>query len=249
MSEPETLRRNTPVQFYAPETQAIVGNVVMLPQEGSSSGGTHRPLNSYAVLFDDHSLLFDAPYSWTMGGIRDLAKQGKTPRALVLSHRNTAGSGDAFEAIQSEFGIPVLLHPADQGHAEAEAAGVPFGDPMDDPLLQADGIEVIHIPGHTAGSIVLYVPEPGGVLLAGDGAVAPGPGQAAEPPRLERPKMAAEAEAVFRAAWQKLTDRLPLAAVLPLHGQAYLRDDLGDAAFERALANVWQGPPMDPSGG
>ena len=81
------------MQFYAPKTQVIVDNIVMLPQKGSASGGTHRPLNSFALLFDDHSLLFDAPYSWTLDGIRDLAQQGKPPRALILSHRNTAGSG------------------------------------------------------------------------------------------------------------------------------------------------------------
>ncbi len=120
---------------------------------------------------------------------------------------------------------------------------------MDDALLRADGIEVIHIPGHTAGSVMLYLAGHGGVLLAGDSAVALGPEQAAEPPRLERPKMAPDADAAFRDAWVELVKRLPLAAVLPLHGQAYLRDDLGDAAFEAALANIWEGAPMDPFGG
>lgn len=236
------------MQFYAAETQTIAGPVVMLPQKGSASGGTRRPLNSFAVVRADHSILFDAPYSWTLDGIRRLAAEGKPPRALVLSHRNTAGSGDAFERITTEFGITVLLHPADQDHDEAKGAGVAFVDPMTSDALRAAGIEVLHVPGHTDGSIMLYLAEAGGVLLAGDGAVAPGPEQDPQPPRLERPKMADAADARFKDLWQRLAARLPLDAVLPLHGRAYSRSELGAEAFDRAVANVWSGPPMDPRG-
>ena len=236
-------------RFYAPDTQPVVGPVVLLPQEGSSSGGTNRPLNSYAVLREGRSILFDAPVSWALEGIRALAAEGRPPRALVISHKDLASSGDAFDLFREEFDAPVLMHPADQTHPAAQGLGLAFQDPMESAVLAGAGARVIHMPGHTPGSIMLYLADEGGILLAGDSAVAPGPEQAAEPPRLERPKMAEEAERPFLDAWEKLAARLPLAAVLPLHGRRYLRAELGSEAFDAAVANLWRGPPMDPSGG
>ena len=51
------------IEFYADRTQPLVGPVVMLPQRGSATGGSKRPLNSFAILREDYSILFDAPFS------------------------------------------------------------------------------------------------------------------------------------------------------------------------------------------
>lgn len=233
------------MQFYSPDSQTIAGPVRMLPQKGSVSGGSKRPLNSYAILGERSSILFDAPYTWTVPGIDALVADGTPPRALVLSHRNTAGSGDAFDRMVQTYDLPILLHPDDQKHPEADGAGVPFED-TDHPLLREAGIEVIHVPGHTDGSVMLYLPDEGGILLAGDSAVGPGPEQSDRTPRLERPKMDDDAQVGFVEVWKRVVVDRPIAAVLPLHGAAYLRADHPDD-FDAIVANIWTGPPMDPS--
>ena len=211
------------IEFYAPKTQPIAGPVVMLPQKGSVTGGSKRPLNSFAILRDDYSILFDAPFSWVMDGVQRLADDGHPPLACVLSHRDLASSGDAFDALRSEFGASILLHPDDQETDAAKAAGVAWGDPTtgQGAVMLADaGLELIHAPGHSPGSIMLYLGDEGGILLAGDNAVGPGPEQADQTPRLERP-IGADKDSRFVAEWRRTVSRLPIAAVLPLHGQAY----------------------------
>ena len=52
-------------------------------------------------------------------------------------------------------------------------AGIAYEDPVGHPLMTAFGAEVVHLPGHTAGSIGLYLPAGGGTLLAGDAAMGP----------------------------------------------------------------------------
>ncbi len=235
------------MNFYDPEIQTIAGPVVMLPQAGSATGGTGRPLNSFAVLRPGHSILLDAAYSWCIDGIRELAERGHPPRAMVLSHRNTAGSGDAFARFRSDFDAPVLLHPNDQRHEEAREAG-PYVDPVGHQALDEAGIRVIHMPGHTDGSIILHVEDEGGILLAGDSAVAPGPEQDTRPPRLERPTMPGAAKERFIAEWKAIWEHVRPDAILPLHGHCYLRSDLGDDAYRVAIENIWTGSPMDPSG-
>ena len=239
--------RGSTMEFYSSDAQPIIGPVVMLPQKGSTSGGSKRPLNSYAVLREGHSILFDAPFSWVMDGIHRLASDGHPPAAMAISHRDLAGSGDAFEAFSQAFGVPILMHPADQAEDAPSELDVPLGDPMDGEggrLLHEAGIEVIHVPGHSPGSIMLYLPDEGGILLAGDCAVGPGPDQTDRTPRLER-TIAIEDEARFADIWQKIVDRLPLAGVLPLHGEMYLRRDRPDD-FDRIVVNIWSGKPMDP---
>lgn len=235
------------MDFYSPDMQPIVGPVVMLPQKGSVSGGSKRPLNSYAILREGRSILFDAPVSWAMDGVRQLAEDGHPPAALVISHRDLAGSGDEFEAFRDEFGVPILMHPADQREDAPSKLSVALHDPMEGEggrILQDAGIEVIHVPGHSPGSIMLYLADEGGILLAGDCAVGPGPEQSDRSPRLERPSKADEDER-FLDTWRKTVDRLPIAAVLPLHGEAYTRAEHGDE-FDRIVANIWTGEPMDP---
>ena len=234
------------IEFYADRTQPLIGPVVMLPQAGSATGGSKRPLNSYAVLRDGYSVLFDAPFSWVVDGVQRLADDGHPPLACVLSHRDLAASGDAFADLASEFGVSILLHPDDQATVAAKEADVAWGDPTTGQgaaiLADAD-LELIHIPGHSPGSVMLYLADDGGVVLAGDSAVGPGPEQADQTPRLQRP-IKADEDPRFIETWRRTISRLPIAAVLPLHGQGYHARDHDD--FAGVVANNWRGEPMDP---
>lgn len=229
------------MEFYAERMQPVVGPVSMLPQAGSSSGGTKRPMNSYAVRRDGYSVLVDAGFDWTLPGWDRLAEAGMPPRALVLTHRDVIPDAPMFDRIEADWQVPVLLHPGDAGDAPEGRTE----SPLDHALLDEAGLEVIEMPGHSPGSIMLYLGDMGG-LLAGDSAVAPGPEQPADPPRLERPKM--DGAGAFCARWRDLVEARAIDAVLPLHGRTYTRHDLGDMLFDAALRNVWQGPPMDPAG-
>ena len=229
------------MQFYSSNSQKLFDDILFLPQEGAVAGPTGRPPNSYAILFNDHSILFDAAYSWNISGIRALVDEGKPPRALVLSHRNVAGQGD-FERL-SEFDLQIFLHPDDAKHEEASKRGINYQNPVDSDLLR-DELEVIYIPGHTDGSIMLYWSHHGGVLFAGDSAVAPGPKQEQEPPRLLRPKMGDEkTDRDFKERWQTIAKERQINSVLPLHGTAYVeREDI-----QEIVAAIWRQEPMNPS--
>lgn len=98
------------------------------------------------------------------------------------------------------------------------------------------------MPGHTPGSIMLRWPQNAGVLLAGDSAVGPGPGEEPDPPRISRPAMAAGVDAAFVARWQEIVEHKTFSSILPLHGRPVIdRSDIGAIA-----AGIWEHPPVDP---
>ena len=232
------------MQFYSSNSQNLFDDIILLPQKGAVAGPTGRPPNSYAILFDDHSVLFDAAYSWNLSGIRVLVDEGKPPRALVLSHRNVAGAGDLFDTLQLEFGLPIFLHPDDAKHEEASKRNIDYENPVNSDLLQRDKLETIHIPGHTDGSIMLYYSRHGGVLFAGDSAVAPGPKQDLERSRLLRPKMPDEkSDRNFKERWQKLAKERQFNSVLPLHGTAYVEHE----DISKIVTSIWMQEPMNPA--
>ena len=236
------------MEFYSERSQHVHGPVMLLPQKGSFTGGSGRPMNSYAILRTHGCILFDAPFSWIMDTIEQYIGMECAPRAIVLSHRDLAGSGDAFEQIVEHYELPILIHPADRHDKKARHLNVPLDDVTSGEgarELERAEIEMIHIPGHSPGSIMLYVPDEGGVLLAGDSAVGPGPEQDDQSPRLQRP-IGADEDERFIATWKEVVDTRPIAAVLPLHGAYYRREDLGEEAFARVVANIWEGEPMDP---
>ena len=228
-------------QFFSPETQALFDDLLLLPQEGAQTGPTGRPPNSFAVLVSGRSILFDAPYSWVVPAVRRLRDEGHAPAALVLSHSNVAVQGDAFDVMTGEFEVPVLLHPADAAASEPRQSGVEFADPLQSNILAESGLEVFRFPGHTEGSIVLYWQEHGGVVLAGDSAVGPGPRQDPEPPRLIRaPAMNAEADENLRKLWRNFEK--PIRTLGPLHGAVYVdRDDI-----QEIMHPLIEGEPMGP---
>ena len=225
--------------FFASGAQPLFDSLLLLPQEGALAGPTGRPPNSYAFFSESQTVLFDAPYRWVLPALRRLRESGRPPTALVLSHRHVAAQGDAFAVIRDEFDVPFYLHPDDARHPEAQRAGVVFEDPGTSELLAEAGLDVWSAPYHTQGSIMLHSAKHGGLVLAGDSAVAPGPKQDVHPPRLERPPtISPEADDALQDFWRSL-DR-PLRSILPLHGVPYTdRDDLD--AIMRPLI---EGKPM-----
>ncbi|WP_420392009.1 hypothetical protein [Acuticoccus sp.] len=229
-------------QFYSPTTQTLFDDILWLPQAGAKAGPTGRPPNSYAILLQGSSILIDAVYSWTLDGIRKIADAGMPPSAFVLTHVDVAEQGDAFEEIRSQYGCPILLHPADHGPRAAKA-GVAFMDPREDRAIVDARFDVIEMPFHTPGSIMLHTNRNRGVVFAGDSAVAPGPKQDPEPPRLARPKVDEALEEDFKEQWMVLKSQRLMSSILPLHGTPYVdRPDLRDIAM-----SLREGPPMDPS--
>lgn len=228
------------IDFHAETSQPIAGPVTMLPQKGSVSGGSNRPLNSYAIRRGDRVVLVDAPFSWLTHALDAMIGDGARIAALVLTHRDLCASGDAFDWF-AERHVPVALHADDRDSEKARATGLTYADPFE---VVGDGIDVIHLPGHTPGSILLHLPDDG-LLLAGDSAVGPGPDQD-RTPRLQRPK-GADGDDRFLPGWKALAAERRIDGVLPLHGEVYLRDEHAD--FDAIVARIWDGAPMDPSGG
>lgn len=89
--------------------------------------------------------------------------------AVVTTHGHADHHG-AAEAVSRALDVPVLLHPAD--HA---LAGLPFVEPLGTGPLTVGrtGIEVVHTPGHTPGSVCLLLD---GVAITGDTLFPGGPG-------------------------------------------------------------------------
>ena len=149
------------IEFYSEKLQTVAGPVSMLPQKGSVSGGSHRPLNSFSIRVDDDggagTILFDAPYSWTTEAVFALHDQAPVI-AQLLSHSDVVGSADAMEEQFSRTGIPFHLHQDDFGAIDHKATGwisaIAFAD-----FLKPYGLEVIHMPGHTPGSISFSASE------------------------------------------------------------------------------------------
>ena len=235
-------------RFYRPRRQWLVGGpdaggLVMLPQFGSPSGGTHRPLNAYALVFGPdlgrRAVLFDAPLRHAVPGVRGLIEDGIEPVCCVLSHADLAGSGDAFDALAGEFRLPLLLHPEDRHDPRARGLHLDWEDPA---TAFADGgafaelpVDVLHWPGHSPGSVMLWTPRFGGVLLTGDSAVAPGPMQPDGHPPLVRPPAPgagfAPTDAEVQDRWRDLLTRwrrdgTAPRTLAPLHGEVYA--DVGD---------------------
>lgn len=109
-----------------------------------------------------------------------LARHQLTVRQIVVTHAHIDHIASAL-ALKQITGAPILYNQADLplvammdeqagwiGVATPDVAP-PDHSPADGEVLAVRGIEatVIHTPGHTEGSVSLYIPQ-GGLLLAGD---------------------------------------------------------------------------------
>ena len=109
-----------------------------------------------------------------------LARHQLTVKQIVVTHAHIDHIASAL-ALKQITGAPILYNQADLplvammdeqagwiGVATPDVAP-PDHSPADGEVLAVRGIEatVIHTPGHTEGSVSLYIPQ-GGLLLAGD---------------------------------------------------------------------------------
>jgi len=145
-------------------------------------------VKAHAILADDGVTLIDSGYAGSLPRIEralnDLGRTVDDVRRVVCTHGHPdhAGGARAF----ADLGVEVFMHPADAANLEVGFADairrpsrgrifaamtppLPSFTPLSDggvlPVL--GGLEVIHTPGHTPGSVCLFAAAPG-VLFVGD---------------------------------------------------------------------------------
>ena len=213
-----------------PQMTHLRPDIVLIEHSDPGAEAVHISTNTYALLKDRRMLLVDTNVSPVLPFVRQLSNDGFSPAAVVITHRHVVGAGDALSDLKTEFKIPLLLHPIDAKHKQAVAAGIPFENPLGNPVLSEFGFDALLFPGQTAGSIMLYSSKNGGLLLTGDSASGTSSDQAkAGLERLIRPPIDTSIDdAEIRRQWLAF-DR-PVATVLPFHGTGYVDRPAADLA-------------------
>lgn len=140
----------------------------------SLDGGTWDVDNNVWLVGDDSEVVvIDAAHS--ADPIVD-AVGGRTVRGIVCTHGHNDHVTVAPE-LSERLDAPILLHPGDDVLWNMAHPGVGHEDLADDSRIAVVGTEirVIHAPGHSPGSVCLYLPE-AGQLFSGDTLFAGGPG-------------------------------------------------------------------------
>ena len=140
----------------------------------SLDGGTWDVDNNVWLVGDDSEVVvIDAAHS--ADPIVD-AVGGRTVRGIVCTHGHNDHVTVAPE-LSERLDAPILLHPGDDVLWDMTHPGVGHEDLTADSRITVGGTEirVIHAPGHSPGSVCLYLPE-AGQLFSGDTLFAGGPG-------------------------------------------------------------------------
>ncbi|HEY6274899.1 MAG TPA: MBL fold metallo-hydrolase [Streptosporangiaceae bacterium] len=130
--------------------------------------------NTWLVGDDDEVIVVDPGRD--AGAV--LAAVGDREVLAVICTHGHAGHVAAAPAVADAGEAPVFLHPADMlAWQEARLKTGPERMEPGGVFEVADvGLEVLHTPGHSPGSVSLYCEELG-VVLSGDALLAAGPGQ------------------------------------------------------------------------
>jgi len=213
-----------------PQMTHLRPDIVLIEHSDPGAEDVHLSTNTYALLNAGRMLLVDTNVSLLLPFVRQLSDDGFSPAALVITHRHVVALGDALSDLKTEFKIPLLLHPIDAKHKQAVAAGIPFENPIGHEVLSEFGFEALLFPGQTAGSIMLYSINNGGILLTGDSASGTSADQAkAGLEHLIRPPIDTSVDdAELRRRW--LAFYRPVATVLPFHGTGYIDRSAADLA-------------------
>ncbi|RIK39315.1 MAG: MBL fold hydrolase [Chloroflexi bacterium] len=181
------------------------------------------------------AMVIDAPRDAWRAAVRAAEEAGAQVVLVIATHGHWDHVTDLARV--QELGIPVGAHPGDAyllADPHGQGLDIPFlVDPVqiDEPLLEGDRlglgdfeVRVLHTPGHTPGSITLYVPAIG-ALFTGDTLLKGGAGHTAEPGA----SLAALGASVRRLA------AFPEATVLyPGHGAP---TTIGDEAWLASLSD------------
>jgi glyoxylase-like metal-dependent hydrolase (beta-lactamase superfamily II) len=161
-------------------------------QESQAERGVHAirmlRVKVHAILEDDGVSLVDAGYAGSLRrlekGLADLGRTIGDVRRVICTHGHPDHAGGARAL--ADLGIEIFIHPADAANLDTDlksailkpsrgrffAAMTPplrAYTPLEDgdvlPVL--GGLEVIHTPGHTPGSVCLYARR-SGLLFVGD---------------------------------------------------------------------------------
>ena len=203
-----------------PQPQWLLDDLALLEHDDPGGRRAEMSTNTSVLLAEGKSLVVDSAFDYLLTQIREIASGGYPPAGLVLSHRHLAENGNLFRVFAEEFGAPIFLHPLDAGHSQA-ASAVEFQDPMQSPLFAEFGVEVIHFPGQTDGSVMLYR-QRDGLVIAGDSAMGTTRPQAAGGmERLIRPPFFTSTDdEQLRRNW--LGFERPVSHVVPYHGSVYV---------------------------
>ncbi|MBA2444834.1 MAG: MBL fold metallo-hydrolase [Nocardioidaceae bacterium] len=141
----------------------------------SLDGQTHQVDNNvWVVGDDDECVVIDAPHN--VEGIRSVIA-GRRVLGIVCTHAHDDHVRVAPE-LAEVVEAPILLHPDDAPvwqltHPDVEP-DEPLGD-RDRIVVGTTALQVLHTPGHSPGSVCLYMPSLG-VVFTGDTLFRGGPG-------------------------------------------------------------------------
>jgi glyoxylase-like metal-dependent hydrolase (beta-lactamase superfamily II) len=170
-------------------------------------GGAGKESNIWVVGDDDQVMVIDAAHD--VGRITT-AVGGRHVSAIACTHGHSNHVNQA-PALAAAVGAPTMLHRSDQPLWDQACPGtVPDLELAEREALRVATVEVrvLHTPGHTPGSVSLYVPALDAVF-SGDTLAARGPGSTA----------ADDFPIIITSIHDKLFGLPPRTTVYPGHGE------------------------------